>query len=212
MKNWIVIGFLGASNVFAADAFPLSIDEFKMYQQYKNAMADERVLKMKPEARLPAIAKDAGFKLKELKQVVEKGEAAGDLKALCEASVTEELAKTELNGRFKKVEVDASQPHAVAYVMWLNEEPTLLDIEASYAAVAAQKGCPIVSTVQVWSQTGMDPKTRVFEALISGAAAANIRPEKVKDFASTRYIRLFEKVKSVNKGDDFSSAAAKGVE
>ena len=58
----------------------------------------------------------------------------------------------------------------------------------------------------------MDPKTRVFEALISGTAAANIRPEKVKDFATTRYIRLFEKLKSVNKGDDFSTVSAKGVE
>ena len=48
-------------------------------------------------------------------------------------------------------------------------------------------------------------KARVFQALISSSAAAKISAEKCKDFAQTRYIRLFEKLKSVANGDDLSA-------
>ena len=42
-------------------------------------------------------------------------------------------------------------------------------------------------------------------ALISQGSAKRINVEKVKDFAATRYIKLFEKVKNVANGDDLSS-------
>lgn len=185
----------------------LSLDEFKMYRHYLNAMSDPRVQKMKPEQQLPAIAKDAGFKLKDLKTAVEKGEAAGDIKAKCEANIQEALGKTEIGGRVAKVEVDVSEPHAVAYVNWHNENTTLLEEEAAYLAAATQPACPLLSTIQVWANDKANPGARVFQALISGGAALKIKPEKVKDFADTRYIRLFEKVKSVAAGDDLSQAS-----
>ena len=65
--------------------------------------------------------------------------------------------------------------------------------------------CPILSTIQVWAQDKATPKVRVFQALISSSAAAKINAEKAKDFAQTRYIRLFEKLKSVANGDDLSA-------
>lgn len=201
LSSWLAV------SAQAAEPFDLSIDEFKMYQHYRNALEDERVKKMKPESRLKAIAVDAGFKVKELQRAVERGEAAGDLRGKCEAAIRAQLDKTELAQRVKRVEVDTDEPHAVAYVMWLNEEPSSLDVEACFAASAARAGCPIVSTVQIWSQAGEDPKTRVFEALISGSAAANIKPERIKDFAATRYIRLFEKVKSILRQDTFETPA-----
>lgn len=187
-----------------AESIDLSADEFKMFQQYKNASEDPRVQAMKPEARLPAIAKDAGFKLKDLQKAIERGEAAGDVKGKCEGNIKGALTAGDLKGRVGKVEVDTSAPHAVAYVQWLNENPVVLSQEASYAAAVTQASCPIISTIQVWAQDKAQPQVRVFQAIISGSAAAKIKPEKAKDFADTRYIRLFEKVKSVVAGDDLS--------
>jgi hypothetical protein len=190
----------------AAEPIDLTLEEFKMYQHYKNAMADPRVEKIKPEGRLSAIAKDAGFKLKDLQKAIERGDAAGELKAKCEKNVREALGTGELAGRVGKIDVDTSDPHAVAYVQWSNENPTQLEEEAAFAASSAISACPIVSTIQVWAQDKANPKARVFQALISGNAATKIKPEKAKDFADTRYIRLFEKVKSVNAGDDLSAS------
>lgn len=191
--------------VFAAEPLGLTEDEFKMYQHYKQAMTDARVQAMKPAARLPAIAKDGGYKPKELQAAVDKGEAAGDLKPRCEANLKEAFAAGELAGRVGRLEVDTSAAQAVAYVQWLNEEPRALPVEASFAAAKAAEACPIASTITVWAQDKAAPKVRVFQALVSAQSARRINVERVKDFAETRYMKLFEKVKSITNGDDFSA-------
>jgi len=196
---------LTATTAFGADPFPLTRDEYKMYKHYQDALADPRVQKMKPEARLAAIARDAHYKPKELTAVVEKADAAGDLKARCEAGLKDALDASALKGLTGKVEADLAEAHAVAYVQWLNENPDKLAPEACVAAKAAVEGCPLVSSVQVWAQDKANPKARVFQGLISASAANNIKLDKLKDFAETRYIRLFEKVKSVKNGDDLST-------
>jgi hypothetical protein len=202
----IVALVLACSPALAEEPIELSLEEFKMFTQYKNALADPRVQKMKPESRLGAIAKDAGFKPKELQKAIDKGEAAGDVKAKCETNLKEALAKGDLAGRVGKMEIDTSDPHAVAYVQWLNENPAQLEEEASFVAPTVATACPIISTIQVWAQDKANPNARVFQALISGSAAVKIKPEKAKDFADTRYIRLFEKVKNAANGDDLSAA------
>ena len=83
--------------------------------------------------------------------------------------------------------------------------PDKLALEATLAAGQTQKACPLLSTIQVWAQDKANPKARVFQALISSSAAGKINIEKAKDFAQTRYIRLFEKLKSVANGDDLST-------
>src|SRR4051812_25320633 len=114
-------GLAVPATALAHEPVELTQDEFKMYRHYKQALDDERVQKLKPEAREAAIAKDAHYKLKELQQAVERAEAAGDFKAKCEANIKEALAKCDLAGRLGKIEVDVAEPHAVAYVQWLNE-------------------------------------------------------------------------------------------
>jgi len=189
----------------AREPFPLSEDEFKMYLHYKQALADERVQAMKADKRLAAIARDSGYKLKELEKVVAKGNDAGDLKARCEGNLKEAFTAGELAGRAGRLELDATGAHAVAYVQWFNEKPELLTQEASVAAALASDACPIATSIQVWANDKAHPKARVFQALISGAGAGRIKLDKVKDFAETRYIKLFEKVKSVVNGDDLSA-------
>ncbi len=190
---------------FAAEPLGASEDEFKMYLHYKMALADTRVQAMKPEARLPAIAKDASVKLKDLQQAITRVEAAGDLKAKCEANLKETFASGQLAGRMGKLEVDTSGDHAIAYVQWFNEEQNDLPVEASYAARLATDACPVASTVTVWAQNKAVPQQRLFQALVSSTSARRISLDKVKDFGPTRYLKLFEKVKSVANGDDLSA-------
>jgi hypothetical protein len=188
----------------ALEAINLTEDEFKMYQHYKLALADARVQAMKEAQRLPAIAKDAGFKPKDLQKAIERGEAAGDVKRACEANLKEIFGAGVLAGRIGRLEVDTSAAHAVAYVQWFNEEPKELPVEASFAAARAAEACPIASTVTVWAQDKAAPAVRVFQALVSSQSARRINVDRVRDFAETRYMKLFEKVKSVANGDDLS--------
>lgn len=188
----------------ASEPLPLSRDEFKMYRHYKVAMEDPRVQKMKPEARVGAIAKDAKYKVKDLNAAIAKGDEAGDLKGICEKNLKEALEGTDLKGRIGKLEADLTEEHGVAYVQWMNEKHEALPIEASVAAATAVAACPVVSTIQVWAMDKANPKARVFQGLIGASSAANIKVDKAKDFAVTRYMRLFEKVKNVANGDDLS--------
>ncbi len=194
----LVVSFHAA----AAEPIGLTEDEFRMYRQYKSALTDARVQAMKPDKRLPAIAKDAGFKLKEFEAAVSKAEAAGDVRAKCEANLKEIFSTGALAGKVGRLEFDDSAAQGVAYVQWFNEEQEELPVEASYAAARAAEACPVASTITVWAQDKAVPKTRVFQALVSSGSARRINVEKVKDFAVTRYMKLFEKVKSVANGDD----------
>ncbi len=190
---------------FAAEPLGATEDEFKMYLHYKLAMADARVQAMKPEARLPAIAKDASYKLKELQQAISHVEAAGDLKGKCEANLKETFGKTELAGKTGRLEIDTSGDYAIAVIQWFNEEQKNLPREAAYAAARAAEACPIATTVKVWAQDKAAPTQRLFQAVVSTASARRINIDKVKDYGETRYLKLFEKVKSVVNGDDLSA-------
>lgn len=201
MRSLILALALLPAASFAGQPLELTQEEFKMFRHWQKAMQDPRVEKMAPAKRNPAIARDARFKLKEMEAAVAKGEAAGDLKATCEANIKEALGGTELAGRLGMIDVDLSEPHGVAYVQWMNQSQGQLEEEASVAAVGAAKACPIVSTITVWAQDANAPKTRVFQALISQSAAARINEERIKDFADTRFIRLFQGVKNVAQGD-----------
>jgi len=192
---------------FAAEPVQMTQEEFKMFRHWQKAMKDPQVEKIPEGKRNAAIAKDARFKLKDMEKAIAVGEAEGDLKAKCEANVKEAL-ESAIAGQVGTVEVDISEPHAVAYVQWNNGNVTQLEEEASLVAAHTAKACPIVSTITVWAQDTANPKTRVFEALISRSAASKINIERAKDFADTRYIRLFEKVKNVAKGDTFDPAPA----
>lgn len=195
-------------SALASEPLTCTEDELKMYLHYKLALADARVQAMKPEARLPAIAKDASYKLKDLQSAITRVEAAGDVKAKCEANLKESFATGALAGRTLKLEVDTSGDYAIAFVQWANEEQQNLGPEASYAARVAADACPIATTVKVWAQDKAAPKQRVFQAVVSTASARRISLDKVKDFGATRYMKLFEKVKSVANGDDLSAESA----
>lgn len=202
---------LSSTAAFSEEKIELTEAEFKMYRHTRLALEDPRVQAMKPEARLPAIAKDAGFKLKDMQKAMERAEAAGDFKAKCEANVKEALAGTDLKDKLGRLEVDTDAAHAVIYVQWFNEEAKDLSVQACTAAAAVASACPIASTISVYANDKAAPKARVFQALISPEGARRINKEKVKDYAETRYMKLFEKVKSVANGDDLSGETGAGA-
>lgn len=202
MKTPILLLSLAATPALA-EPLDLSLEEFKMYRHYQSAMEDARVQKMAPDKRMPAIAKDAKYKLPALEEAVRKGEAAGDIGAKCISQLKTALTLSPVGSAVHKVDVDARAEHAVAYLAWTNEDPALLEEEAATAAAQA-RACAVLSSVQLWATPKGSANTRVFQALISASAAAKIQPEKIKDFADTRYIKLFEKVKNAANGDDLS--------
>jgi hypothetical protein len=196
------------SLALAGQPIQLTQNEFKMFRHWQRAMRDPQVNKLKPEARTAAIARDAGYKLSDLRRAIAKGEQSGDLRAACEANLKEAFAAGAMGGRVRKIEIDADQPHAVAYVGWGNEDLAQIEEEASIAAAVTSKACPIVSSIQLWAEQAGNPEARVFQALISQSAASKIDPARAKEFAHTRYIRLFEHVRSAARGDVISREAA----
>lgn len=208
MKRLLFVStVLVAAASWAADPIDLTLEQYKMYRHWQAAKEDPRVQKMKPAAQDPAIAKDAHYKLKDMQKAVELGEAAGDLKAKCEALLKDGFAQTPAKDLIRKVDVDAAEEHAIAYVEWANENIQNAEEEASVIA-SATKSCPILSSVQLWA-TDKSTKARMWQGLISADAAKKINPDRAKDFADSRYIRLFEKVKNAANGDDMSAEAGK---
>jgi hypothetical protein len=203
---WLVLPVVAR----AAQPIALSEDEFKMVRHYQIALEDARVQKMPEGKRMPAIAKDSGYKLKDLQRALKKADAQGDVKAPCEANIKESIDAAPLAGRISKVNVDTSEAHAVAYVEWVNENATLLEEEAAAVAFRTAQACPILSSIQVWATDKANASARIFQALIARGAAQRINPDRIKDFAQTRYIKLFEKVKNASKGDTLDGAAARG--
>jgi hypothetical protein len=193
-----VLGALTAS----AGGLQLSREEFRMYRYYLNALEHPEVQRMKPAARAPAIARDGRFKLKALEAAIAKGRSEGDIKARCEQAVRTSLEHGLLAGKLGRVEADVSDPHAVLYLQWFNEDVAQVEEEAAYAVAEAVRACPIVSTIQVWAQERGQARARVFQGLITGQRAERFRTADVADFADTRYLRAFEQVKHSGRGDD----------
>jgi hypothetical protein len=212
MRRLVPLFCLCVTPLAARAGTPINLteDEFKAARHYQIALEDPRVQKMSANKRMQAIAKDAGIPLKTMERAVRRADAAGDVKATCEANIKEAGAVAPFAGRLAKVDVDTTEAHAVAYVQWLNENPSALEEEASQMAHRAAEACPIASTIQVWAQDKSNPRVRVFQALIDRSAAMRINPERAKDFAHSRYIKLFEKVRNVAAGDTIDPVASNG--
>lgn len=190
-----------ASSVFStsarADDLPMTAEEFKLWRDYQGALEDPRVQKMSDKERLPKIAANFRVPMAKLQAAIAKGEKVGDqVGPAIEAAVQASLDGTELAGRIKRIKIDASAAHIIAYVTWLPDRPEMIDREACIVAARVHKASDFIGTIKVEvSNPGAAEEGHLFEALISASSADKIQEEKIIDFASTRYIKLFEKVK-----------------
>lgn len=194
LSGLIAFSFSVAQPAFASD-LGMTIEEFKLWRDYKDALEDERVKKIPEKKRMSAIAKNFKVPEKKLAAAVEKGEIHGEgIAAKAEAAIRAALAGTAIESRIKEIRVDATSAHVVSYVQWAVERTEQLDREAALVAVKVAKAAPISSTINIWATDPADDQRKLFEGLISGTSASRIDEKRIVDFATTRYMRLFEKV------------------
>lgn len=167
-------------------------DTYKLYKDYLDALSDPRVEKMKPRARLPAIARNFGVPQKKIEAAIKAGERAGgpqQVEAEQESALRAALAPV-LGDRVKSVKVDTSAGHVVTYVEWAVGKQDQLDEEAAAIAAKTFKSAPVTSTLALWSVDASGAK--VYEGKIAWDAARNIDEARIPDFADRMYSRLFE--------------------
>jgi len=171
--------------------------QYRLYFDYLGALNDPRVMKLKEPQKVPAIAHNFHVTPAVMRAAVEKGLQYGpELAAIgkaCEDAIREGLKGTPLEDRVTAVQLDVSDVHAVAYVTWTADKPELIDQEASFLAARVKKVAPIWADLKLVALDPRDKGLKRFDGLITGDAALNIRESRVADFATTRYIKLFEK-------------------
>lgn len=193
LASLLALGLFGRPAPVHAEGVHLTRAQFQLYRDYQDALKDERVQKIKPELRLSAIARNFHVKPQELQAAITLGDQEADkVQADAEAALHNAFAGTPLEGKVAEVKVDASSGHVVASIVWVNGEPSKLDQEACWAAERALRAAPLVGTFALQAN---DPgkKQKIFSALIGADRASNIHEDQIVDFASTRYVRLFEK-------------------
>ncbi len=182
-----------ATLLAALPAWAVSREDFKTYLETRDALQDERVLKMPEEQRIPKIA-SVNFKMKgtQLQAILDKVEAEGGEKAIADKSqsaVSTALDATPVKGRVKEVKVDTGSPHVVTYIKWVADESNL-EAEAALLALKAGAADKVTSTFFLWAvdASGKD----LWRAKIGADRTDRIKEDRIADWAKTRYIRLFE--------------------
>ena len=158
-------------------------------------LQDDRVVKMRPNQRLAAIARNFKISPAKLKGIVDKGQQWPNLEAIgkaCEDGIRASFQGTPLADRLDMVEVDVGNAHVVSYVSWLQGEPEKLPEEAVLIAAKVKKAAPISADIRIWAEDPKDKSHKVFDGLIPGEAAGRFQEFRIPDFARTRYIKAFQ--------------------
>jgi hypothetical protein len=191
---FFVAPLLVAAAPAGASALAVTHDDFKTFLETRDALQDERVQKMPEKQRIPAIAA-RNFKMKatDLQAIVDKVEAEGGEKgvaAKAKEAILAALAGTSFASRIQEVKLDTTQPHVVTYITWKVENPATRDAEAALIALKSGEAAPITSTFRL---IGKGPDgADVFRAKIGQERTSRIKEDRIADWASTRYLKLFE--------------------
>lgn len=186
----------------------LTEEEYRLYCGYLDELEKPEIKKLKSAAaRDKAIAKKAKVKPAALAAAVGKGEKVGATcaeigkKVEADAKLAVEGAITP--GRVVVFNFDASDPaHVVAQVTWLGIDKKKVLEEASRLAYGLANDAKIVKTIAI---RAVDPsasdklsdEAMWWEAKITRAQASRIDKTKIADYASTRYVRLFDGCKTI---------------
>jgi hypothetical protein len=180
-----------------AEPVQMTEKQYRLYFDYLGALNDPRVQKLKEPQKLAAVAHNFKVTPAAMRAAVEKGQQYGPELATigkaCEAAIFEGVKGTPLEDRLTSVQLDVGDSHAVAYVTWTADKLDMIDQEASFLAARVKKVAPIWADLKLVALDPSDKSVRRFDGLITGDAAGNIRENRVVDFATTRYIKLFEK-------------------
>jgi hypothetical protein len=197
MEVTIVFGFcLLAGGAARAEPVQMTEAQYRLYFDYQGALNDPRVAKLPEAKKLPAIAHNFKVTVPVLHTALEKGQQYGpeiaNIGKACEEAIREGVKGTPLEDRLTAVQLDVSDSHAVAYITWTVDKPEMIDQEACFLAARAKKVAPIWADLKLVGLDPRDKNVKRFDGLITGDAATKIREARVADFATTRYIKLFE--------------------
>lgn len=191
---------VGALDANATEIGDVSKEEFFAASYYEQALADDRIKKIKQEnARINKIAKSIKLSSKKLRAAIDKvGGLDGDPTKLATAAINDGFKGSRVEGRVITVLINASEPkHVVAYVRFhAKKAPDVVKDASTIAHIVASK-TPFVSTVSlsaVHPAAPRDSRKSMWGAKISVDRAVNIRPDRIEDYADRLYKRLFEVV------------------
>jgi hypothetical protein len=188
----------------AAKKHEITPEDYRLFCGYQDALEDPSVAKLKGAKRDAKIAKMAKLPPKKLMAAVKKAELVGstcdEIGKLFEAAAKKAVDAT-LAGRIDSFDFDASDPsHVVASVVFRGGDIKKVVQEAALVAKAIGDVAPITKTlaIRVVSPTAPDRTADAaiwFEGKMNAERSANIDAARVKDFADSRYIRLFDGIR-----------------
>lgn len=187
-------------------AVSLDHEEFRLYCGYLDALERPEVRRLKGPARDKKIASMAKVKPSVLVGAVARGEQAGttcDEVGKRAAADARKAVNASVPGRVVVFNFDASDPaHVVAQVTWLGVDKRKVVEEAARIASAIVTEAKIVKTIAIRAvepaaTDKLADEAMWWEAKITGSQAGRIDAAKIKDYATTRYLRLFDGCKTI---------------
>lgn len=179
-------------------------EDYRLFCGYMDALQDPKIEKLKGKARDKKIAKMAKMDVKKLMKSVDKlkskGATCDEVGKIAETESTKAV-KDAVQGRILVYVLDYTDPsHVVASVTWMAMDKKKVVQEAAAIAKVLADSAPITKTIALRAVAPgtKDPNDEAsiwFEAKSARARAKNIDPDRIKDFADSRYIRLFDGVR-----------------
>jgi len=164
---------------------------FKTYQLYKDA---PKLANLPDAKKRVKIAENLKISVSRLNTAIQNGLKAGNnIEELVKTSIQEALAETPLKDKVLDVTINTQTEHAVAFIKWRAQNPLDFDKEACYGAFSVKEGGPFISIAVLWAVNNND--VTVFSAKAGRSAFEKISKSQINNFASTRYIKMFEEVK-----------------
>lgn len=191
------------ADAWASDLSSLTRQDYYGGAYYRDALEHPTIQKIKSDdKKLKRVAKDLGWKPKQLQAAVAKYESIeGDIEALATDAIKAALAKSSVKGRVLDVLINTSEPkHVVVYVRWRGNLSTDVVKDASTIAYEVSQATPFVSTLSlaaIHPKADKASKEAVWSGKIGFESMGRIQPKRIDDGSADRlYARLFEGVES----------------
>lgn len=183
----------GAGQASARSA--VSAAEFALYMDWINGRQDPRLKDLSDSQRMRKIAVNLGVRVADIVAAVSKvTPVAATIAEDTTVALRRSLASTPLQGRILDLAVDAGQSHVIAHIKWRCGPLHDLEQEAAYAGWASAAAASVVATTVVWCVNTKG--TKLFSARAANSGLMRITKTSIPRFAKSRYIRIFEGVKT----------------
>jgi hypothetical protein len=188
-----ILSLSSARQAFATAPVEMTAEEYQIYKTYQEINGDPKLASMAEKVKRQKVADATKTTVKVVDAAIEKGkqfgEGIGDRTA---EAIKTELAATPIGSRVLDLKVNTETDRAVAFIKWRAQSTLDFDKEACWAGLAVKEGGHIISIMVVWAVNSQD--VTVFSAKADRSALLKIQKSSIPNFASTRYIKMFEEV------------------